>query len=252
MTKKSAKDIQVGDVFWKYTVLYQAPSKGGKRCWHCRCECGQEKDVIGTNLVKGFTKSCGCYRANRMTEINKESFIDMTGWKMSEHGVPESLWTVISLNEESTSKEKKWLCECQCGTQKIVTGGDLRRGQSLSCGCLKNSKGVLKILELLKNHKIEREKIFDKCRDQRALPFDFYIDNRYLIEFDGEQHYIAKESWGGEENLIYTQKHDKIKNDFCLTNHIPLIRVPYYVIKDLTLQDLLPETSKYLIKKEEV
>lgn len=30
--------------------------------WHCRCDCGTEKDISRTNLVQGKTKSCGCYR----------------------------------------------------------------------------------------------------------------------------------------------------------------------------------------------
>ena len=32
--------------------------------------------------------------------------IDMTGWIMSEHGVPDSLIVVIGLDEEN--KEKRW------------------------------------------------------------------------------------------------------------------------------------------------
>ena len=30
----------------------------------------------------------------------------------------------------------KWLCECVCGRQKEVTGGNLRTGRSKSCGCV--------------------------------------------------------------------------------------------------------------------
>ena len=40
-------------------------------------------------------------------------FIDMTGWKMSEHGVPNSQWLVIKYEGQS-----KWLCQCSCGNQK--------------------------------------------------------------------------------------------------------------------------------------
>jgi hypothetical protein len=28
--------------------------------WLCRCDCGQEKSVIGAALLRGHTKSCGC------------------------------------------------------------------------------------------------------------------------------------------------------------------------------------------------
>lgn len=30
-----------------------------------------------------------------------------------------------------------WLCECQCGTKKIIAGKYLREGKSNSCGCYK-------------------------------------------------------------------------------------------------------------------
>ena len=29
-----------------------------------------------------------------------------------------------------------WLCECECGTQSVVCGSDLRTGHTKSCGCL--------------------------------------------------------------------------------------------------------------------
>lgn len=28
--------------------------------WHCRCDCGKEKDIEGNSLRRGVTKSCGC------------------------------------------------------------------------------------------------------------------------------------------------------------------------------------------------
>ena len=31
---------------------------------------------------------------------------------------------------------RKWLCRCDCGTEKLVAGPSLRAGGSLSCGCL--------------------------------------------------------------------------------------------------------------------
>lgn len=47
-----------------------------------------------------------------------------------------------------------------------------------------------------------------------------------------------------------TQKRDKIKNKWCEKYNIPLIRIPYWVIDNLTIDDLLL-TSKYLLKKTE-
>lgn len=37
----------------------------------CRCDCGTERKVFGSNLRQGKTKSCGCYGEQRYPEINK-------------------------------------------------------------------------------------------------------------------------------------------------------------------------------------
>ena len=45
----------------KLTVIeYAGKSSSGQTYWHCLCECGNEKDIAGNNLIKGIVKSCGC------------------------------------------------------------------------------------------------------------------------------------------------------------------------------------------------
>lgn len=33
--------------------------------WKCRCDCGVEKNIQGSDLLSGHVKSCGCYGRNR-------------------------------------------------------------------------------------------------------------------------------------------------------------------------------------------
>ena len=71
----------------------------------------------------------------------------------------------------------------------------------------------------------EQEKRFDDCRDIRPLPFDFYLSNyNLIIEFDGRQHF---EEFGFGNHMV-TVKHDKIKNQYCQSHGIDLIRIPYW------------------------
>ena len=44
-------------------------------------------------------------------------------------------WTALEFDPASTNVAY-WLCVCDCGIRKSVFGGDLKRGGSLSCGCL--------------------------------------------------------------------------------------------------------------------
>ena len=72
--------------------------------------------------------------------------IDMTGWNMWEHGVPDSKLTVLYQVEDHVTKGgnrvSQWLCECSCQEHnRIVTRGDnLRNGVTKSCGCYRKEE----------------------------------------------------------------------------------------------------------------
>lgn len=58
------------------------------------------------------------------------------------------------------------------------------------------------------------------------MPFYFYLtDFGVCIEFDGIHHFEQRDGWTDLEEV---QHHDNIKNKFCKTNKIPLIRIPYW------------------------
>ena len=79
--------------------------------------------------------------------------------------------------------------------------------------------------------------------------FDFYVEDKYLIEYDGETHYQYNlHGWHNEEQLDRQQERDAIKTQWCKDNNIPLIRIPYTRLKELQIEDLLLETSQYVIK----
>lgn len=62
----------------------------------------------------------------------KHKLEDISGWRMAEHGFPESRWTVISKDPE---KPRNLICKCDCGTIKSTSDYNIRYGKSLSCGC---------------------------------------------------------------------------------------------------------------------
>ena len=121
-------------------------------------------------------------------------------------------WTVLyKTNKRNVGGVIYWHCRCECGKEKDVLGTSLRRGKSLSCGLHSNiSRGNVKIADILDENDIsyETEKKFATCKDKTYLPFDFYINNKYLIEYDGEKHYNEDSVFDYE----YTHKHDLIKN----------------------------------------
>lgn len=292
------KDL-TGQRFGKLLVQYRlSEKKNNKIVWHCRCDCGKEKDIVGTQLTKTTspTRSCGCLQQEKTREANqskdlsgiqygyltvierekngskwicqcicgntcivstnhlnsghtqscgcfqkeqasKASFINLTGNKYG-------LLTVLGLDtEKSTPKSKFYKCSCQCGNTCSIKGINLSSGSTQSCGCSRLSHGEIKISQLLSEYNIpfEREKTFDTCinpNTNKKLRFDFFVNNQYLIEYDGIQHFeegrgtFAKD----KENL---KKRDEIKNQWCKKNNIPLIRIPYTKYNTLTIDDLL-------------
>ena len=61
--------------------------------------------------------------------------IDMTGWIMKEHGIPDSLLTVL-YETRNQKNQLRWHCKCECGKETDVDGQRLRSGGTKSCGCL--------------------------------------------------------------------------------------------------------------------
>lgn len=52
----------IGKRFGKLVVLQNSGNKDGRSLWLCQCDCGKQTIVMGRYLIKGRTKSCGCYR----------------------------------------------------------------------------------------------------------------------------------------------------------------------------------------------
>lgn len=44
--------------------------------------------------------------------------------------------TVLSKAPATKKGQVKWLCQCDCGTERVVRGDKLRSGSTISCGCL--------------------------------------------------------------------------------------------------------------------
>lgn len=49
-----------GQTFGKLTALKAVKNNKGSYDWLCKCECGSERVIIGSNLTTGKSKSCGC------------------------------------------------------------------------------------------------------------------------------------------------------------------------------------------------
>lgn len=241
----------VGQKFNHLTVLKRAENIGRYTAWLCECDCSNATKVVvrGADLKNNHTKSCGCQRIAANIKRNNEARA-----KASIIGKTYGKLTVIKESERRTKNRKVlYECRCSCGSSKIVytTKDQLESGHVTSCGCIL-SKGEEKIKRLLIDNQIlfEMEKTFSDCilPSGRKARFDFYVANEYIIEFDGKQHFQAeKTGWNTEEHFQNVQKHDRIKNQYCFQNNIPIIRIPYTHLENIVISDLQISTSEFIL-----
>ena len=217
--------------FGRLQVLKQAdniktPNGRSHVAWLCECECGNQIVVRGDNVRNGHTISCGCRKREIIAEAGKNRISDFIGKTFGR----------LTVKEDSGKRENNgnvlWECECSCGNIVYVSTSNLTRTKepTISCGCAK-SKGEEKIIGSLIEAQIPfiSQKKFDTCvfpDTGRQLIFDFYLpEQNILIEYDGEQHFHkVRNDRYGYDGII---KRDNFKNQWCKTNNISLIRIPY-------------------------
>ena len=240
----------IGQKFGRLTVLEKTNKQSNNKAyiWKCQCECGNIVELPTDALTRKDhpTRSCGCLQKEKARDfltqvVNKK--IPKIGENINNFIIKD-----IELRPTNGGCNESWiLSNCPiCGTEKWFQLRYIKNEDTKSCGCISKSAGEEKIERLLKENNIpfQKEFRFQDCKYKLPLPFDFYIDNKYLIEFDGIQHYDKKNKWHDKD----LETRDQIKNQYCKDNNIPLIRIPYTHYSNLCLEDLLLETTTFLIK----
>jgi hypothetical protein len=109
-----------GQVFGQLTVIsYIGKNKRYQSLWLC------DKIMLGTNLLRRNTKSCGCLqkafaRGRRFLGLEAKVYGKLT---------------VIDQAPVDHRGRTRWNCICECGNTLIVYGTNLRNGHTRSCGC---------------------------------------------------------------------------------------------------------------------
>jgi hypothetical protein len=108
-----------GQRFGRLVAIELTTPKKGRTVWKCKCDCGNEKDVVYSSLAGNKTSSCGCLKSNLFigTVINRLTLVKPTG-------------------EHDSGGYRKWKCLCFCGNTVVYSAKRLLYGKVVSCGCL--------------------------------------------------------------------------------------------------------------------
>lgn len=98
--------------------------------WKCKCDCGNEIITSAKTIKNGHSKSCGCYRHERVSET---FFVDLIGKKFGR-------LLILELDSMDKVHGARWKCICDCGKEIIVRADSLKNGHTNSCGCYNKEK----------------------------------------------------------------------------------------------------------------
>lgn len=209
-----------GQSFGRLLVLERAGSdKNKKALWECECSCGNHIITRGTDLNRGKSLSCGCFRSEKYIE-------DLSGQRFGK-------LTAIKATDKRNHRSVVWECLCDCGRTCWVDNSRLVSLNTQSCGCL-SSLGEVKIKDYLQKYEIDYKEQYSfndlRGENNTFLRFDFGIlkENQLicLIEFQGIQHYqnvynLTDEKWKSSINR------DQCKRIYCIEHNIPLYEIKY-------------------------
>lgn len=232
---------KIGDRKNRLTICDRGPNPKSKKTQViCKCDCGKYICINLQDFKENKVKSCGCLRAE---QNNRKPPRDWTSPTYNTNPFYEYIQEIV---DKKIGRQRVYIIKCRkCG--KLYEGAPVelisnRRQKGMNpCSCWrKQSHGVDKICNILTQLKIDfiQEKTYDDLISPKGskLRFDFYLPKyNILIEYDGQHHY--QETFGqNQEKLLLQQQYDKLKEEWCIKNNIPLIRIPYYEYEKISEQ----------------
>lgn len=224
--KSCAKDL-TGQKFGRLTVLKRDKQNKGKSLaaqWECRCDCGNIVIRRSTDLLKGYSKSCGCIRE----EIGNNPFEFEVGQEVkTKYGKFAIKEKFREERENAKIKDKKYVCKClNCGETGVILEHVIKSGNG-SCRACSDSRsfGERFFYWFIKQLEIYFDTEYSPDWAKRKK-YDFHFaknGNDYIVEIDGVQHLKRYANIG----LSYDEvvKIDKEKDRMAKENNHIIIRI---------------------------
>lgn len=203
--------------------------------------CGHEGDLLVNNIYnKSFTGDCQSCRRSQKTRLDVFT-VALTA---------DLAYGVELVSDEYVDAHSPLQFRCSCGEIFVTSWNNFLSGKRRCDHCGKRvSRGELAVAHWLEKNGIafETQRRFPDCADKRSLPFDFYLPGKNLcIEFDGRQHFEPVAAWEGSDRLAYIRAHDAVKDAYCKSCGIDLLRIPYTdldKIDDILNSKLIPRKA---------
>lgn len=227
----------------------RAKSKGCKKCYNqaifnrrieiLKQECNYHNldfiSIANKRNVKLLCKNCGEVFTRDLYRLKDNYSCPFCyGQKVTYKKFLERLsaihsddFLILNAEQYKSMNSNSILVKHKCGFCYKTSPKNLLKNNCPKCS-KKSSKGERQLMKLLDDNQINYIYQYKVQIDNKHYYFDFFLpDNNLIIEYDGAQHYIPVEYFGGEAQLIKQQNIDKLKNKWCDENNIQLIRINY-------------------------
>lgn len=214
--------------------------------------CGNKYEARPADLIRDHGCQKCAYQV-RSTKIGVNQRSSLKDVKKEIKDILGSNYVVLTKDEDyKGNRQKIAIKHLKCGHTYRVAFKDIQRSHTGCpyCAKLKISKGERIIKSLLLNKFNLKEGvdfyygyIVPDLRDINNLHLDFWFPERNLaIEYDGKQHFMPINHFGGIASYNIVRKHDQMKDQYCKENYIKLIRISY---KNDTPKGILAVLSNY-------
>lgn len=191
-TIKTPYRSRIGEKHNKLLIIdYKFENKSGY--YLCECDCGNKKWIACPSVIKSLTKSCGCILKKNMPCEN------LVGRKYGR-------LTVLKKGEKK-GKRITWLCLCECGNKRIVTGENLKKGNTKSCGCY----SLQRIKETNTTHGESKTRLFKILQKMKERCLN--ENSKHYIDYGGRGISICKE-WLNKESGYLNFKTWALQNGY--------------------------------------
>lgn len=130
----------IGKTFNRLTVIRKYPDRG-RQFYEFACQCGGTLVSSIYDVRRGFTKSCGCLKREASAKTGRmpktKLVNDLTGQRFG-------MLEVVRRAENNKHGCAVWLCKCDCGAEKKISGNHLVTGNTASCGCAYRSRKAVR------------------------------------------------------------------------------------------------------------
>ena len=123
---------EIGNRHGRLTVLEEVKTDTSGASWLCRCDCGKELVMWGSNLRNGNTSSCGCYAVDQSREAKNVM-------------VPGKIYGRLTCLERVAIEPFRWKFRCKCGWEGIKNHHQVIRGRPWSFKSAKNGLQIVVI-----------------------------------------------------------------------------------------------------------